>query len=313
MSDETQQITEQTCEVVCAPANEGRIPPEFVIITGLSGAGKTQAIHCLEDMGFYCVDNLPPALIPQFAELCAHSQGHVPRVAVVTDIRGGYFFQDLYDVVLSLRSLEYKPRLVFLEASEETLVRRFKETRRRHPLASRHRTLLESIRLERKKMQALRAGADKVIDTTATNPNSLKEEISALFSDKARSSQMLVNVLSFGYKFGIPVDADLLFDVRFLRNPHYVPELQPLTGADPAVRDYVLEDPDAHVYLDKIKDMLLFLLPRYSNEGRSYLTVGIGCTGGHHRSVVFACLLADYLREQGYEIVLDHRDLKKVR
>ncbi|MHB9133547.1 MAG: RNase adapter RapZ [Armatimonadota bacterium] len=293
------------------PPGDGKNTQDFVIITGLSGAGKTQAVHCLEDMGFYCVDNMPPALIPHFAELCAHSQGHVVRVAVVTDIRGGYFFQNLSEVVQALRTLGFMPRLLFLEASEEMLVRRFKETRRRHPLATRHRTLLESIRLERKKMQELRANADKVIDTTNTDTRTLKDEIAALFSEKSRASQMLVNVLSFGYKNGAPMDADLLFDVRFLRNPHYLPEMQPLTGADPAVEAYVMEDPAAKVYLEKIVDMLVFSLPRYGAEGKSYLTVGIGCTGGHHRSVVFARLIADCLREQNYEVVLEHRDLKK--
>lgn len=284
---------------------------EFVIITGLSGAGKTQAVHCLEDQGFYCVDNMPPALIPQFAELCAHSRGRVSRVAVVMDIRGGFFFQNLTGVVETLRDLGFKTRLLFLEATEEVLVRRFKETRRRHPLATRHRTLLESIHHEQKQMQELRAMADKVIDTSNTDARTLREEIAALFSERTRHNQMLINVLSFGYKFGVPTDADLVFDVRFLRNPHYVPELQPLTGAEPAVEAYVLADADACTYLAKLKDLLTFSLPRYGAEGKSYLTVAIGCTGGHHRSVVFARLLAEYLREQAYEIVLEHRDWKK--
>jgi len=286
-------------------------PQDFVIITGLSGAGKTQAVHCLEDMNFYCVDNMPPTLVPQFAELCLHSHGRVSRVAVVMDIRGGFFFQQLPEVVQTLRTLGFMPRLIFLEATEETLVRRFKETRRRHPLATRHRTLLESIRLERKQMQELRASADKVIDTTETNAKSLKQEIAALFSENVRPHQMLVNVLSFGYKHGVPLDADLMFDVRFLRNPHYIPTLQPLTGADPAIESYVLEDPAAQPYLEKLKDILAFSLPRYGDEGKSYLTVAIGCTGGHHRSVVYARLLADFLRSEGYEVVLEHRDLKK--
>jgi UPF0042 nucleotide-binding protein len=178
-------------------------PQEFVIVTGLSGAGKTQAVHCLEDLGFYCVDNMPPALLPQFATLCAHSQGRVSRLAVVMDIRGGHFFSELAGVIEDVRALGFKPRLVFLEASEEALLRRFKETRRRHPLATRHRTLLDSIRLERKQMQELRASADKVIDTTDTDAKTLKEEIAALFSQRKQSGQMLVNVLSFGYKHGI--------------------------------------------------------------------------------------------------------------
>lgn len=286
-------------------------PQDFIIVTGLSGAGKTQAVHCLEDMSFYCVDNMPPALVPQFAELCAHSQGRVSRVAVVMDIRGGYFFQDLSEVVESLRQLAFKPRLIFLEATEEMLVRRFKETRRRHPLATRHRTLLDSIRLERKQLQELRASADKIIDTTGMGSKALKAEIASLFSERDGSSGMMVNLISFGYKHGVPLDADLMFDVRFLRNPHYVPELQPLTGADPAIEAYVMDDPAAPEYLEKLKDLLRFSLPRYGDEGKSYLGVAVGCTGGHHRSVVFARLLADFLREQGYEVVLEHRDLKR--
>jgi UPF0042 nucleotide-binding protein len=283
----------------------------LVIITGLSGAGKSQAVHCLEDMGYYCVDNMPPALVPQFAELCAHSQGRVSRLAVVMDIRGGYFFADLLGVIHTLRAQGFTPRLIFLESTEETLVRRFKATRRRHPLATRHRSLLDSIRLERKQMQELRENADKVIDTTDTDPKALKNEITSLFNEQRQPGQFLVNVISFGYKFGVPLDADLLFDVRFLRNPHYVPELQPLTGVDPAIEAYVMADPTASAYLEKLEDLLLFSLPRYGAEGKSYLTVGIGCTGGRHRSVVFARLIGDFLRAHGYESVLEHRDFKK--
>ncbi len=293
------------------PEHERKTPMDFIIVTGLSGAGKTLAVHGLEDMGFFCVDNMPPALLPQFAELCAHSQGRISRIAVVMDVRGGHFFQTLAEMVQTLRALSFTPKLIFLEAQEATLVRRFKETRRRHPLATRHRTLLESIRLERKQLQDLRASADKVIDTTEMGPKSLKDEIAMLFSEREQPGRMLVNVLSFGYKHGVPSDADLMFDVRFLRNPHYVPELQPFTGADAAVEEYVLADPDAQPYLEKLKDLLLFSLPRYSDEGKSYLTVAVGCTGGRHRSVVFARLLADFLRQQGYEVVLEHRDWKR--
>jgi UPF0042 nucleotide-binding protein len=284
---------------------------EFVIVTGLSGAGKTHAIHGLEDMGFYCVDNMPPALLPQFAELCAHSQGRVPRVAVVMDIRGGHFFQSTAAEVLNLRTLGFRPRLLFLEAAEETLVRRFKETRRRHPLATRHRSLIDSIRLEVRQLAELRAAADKVIDTTDTNPRTLRDEIAALLSDTVTTGQMTVNVLSFGYKYGVPMDADLMFDVRFLRNPHYVHELQALTGADPSIEAYVMADPDAAPFLARLQELLIFTLPRYKEEGKSFLTVAVGCTGGRHRSVVFARLISDHLRENGYDVVLEHRDWKK--
>lgn len=288
-----------------------KVPMDFIIITGLSGAGKTQATHGLEDMGFYCVDNMPPTLLPQFAELCAHSQGRIARIAVVMDVRGGLFFETLPETVQILRKLGFTPKLVFLEAQEAMLVRRFKETRRRHPLATRHRTLLDSIRLERKQLQDLRAVADKVIDTTDMGSKTLKDDIVMLFSEREQPGRMLVNVLSFGYKYGVPSDADLVFDIRFLRNPHYVAELQPLTGADIAVEEYVLDDPSARTYLDKVQDLLAFSLPRYNEEGKSYLTVALGCTGGRHRSVVFARLLATFLREQGYEVVLEHRDWKR--
>lgn len=291
--------------------DKDKLPQDFVIITGLSGAGKTQAIHCLEDMGFYCVDNMPPALVPQFAELCAHSQGRVSRVAVGMDIRGGYFFANIAEVVRTLHALGFNPRLIFLESSEEMLLRRFKETRRRHPLATRHRTLLESIRLERKQMLEIRAVADKVIDTTDTVTKTLKDEIAALFSDRVPSGRMLVNVLSFGYKHGVPVDSDLVFDVRFMRNPHYQAHLQPLTGVDAAVEEYVMQDPGAAVFLEKVRDLLVYTLPLYNEEGKSYLTVAIGCTGGRHRSVVIARQLAQFMSEQGYEVVLEHRDMKR--
>lgn len=288
-----------------------RRPLEFMIITGMSGAGKTQAVHCLEDLGFFCVDNMPPALVPQFADLVSRAQGPIPRVAVVTDIRGGQFLQRLPEVVQTLRGLQLVPRLLFLEASDEAILRRFKATRRRHPLATRHRTLLDSIRLERKKLQDLRACADKILDTSSLHVRQLKDEITALVHAPAGTGRMVVNVISFGYKHGVPTDADLLFDVRFLRNPHYVPELQPQTGLDAAIVEYVMADPAAPVYLEKLQDLLHFSLPRYGDEGKAYLTVGIGCTGGHHRSVTFARLMGDFLRTEGYDVVIEHRDIKK--
>lgn len=284
---------------------------DIIIITGLSGAGKSLAIQCLEDLDYYCVDNMPPALLPQFSELCLHSQGKISRLAVVMDIRGGYFMQDLSGVISKIRQLDVCPRLIFLEASEEVLLRRFKTTRRRHPLTTRHRTLLESIRMERRQMQEIRALADKIIDTSQTDAKALKHELSTLFSTGAESGQLVINVYSFGFKYGVPLDADLVFDVRFLRNPYYDTELRQLNGNNSAIEEYVMADPAAAEYLEKLSDMLLFTLPRYGDEGKSYLTVGIGCTGGHHRSVVFARLLADRLRENNYLVVLDHRDIDK--
>ncbi len=284
---------------------------DFIIVTGMSGAGKTQVIHVLEDMGFYCVDNLPPMLLLQFADLCARTNSQVSRVAAVIDIRGERFTENFADQVNTLKQYGFTPRLIFLESSEEILVRRFKETRRRHPLAGRHRSLLESIRLERKHLESLREIADKVIDTSDNSTRGLKDEIISLIDDGKTCTGMLVNVLSFGFKYGLPTDSDLVFDVRFLKNPHYIPELREHTGIEKEVEDYVMTDPDAPLFLEKLKDFIDFTVPRYSCEGKSYLTIAIGCTGGRHRSVMYARKIAEHITSSGYRVVLEHRDWKK--
>ena len=281
---------------------------QFVIVTGLSGAGKSQAMRCFEDLGFFCVDNLPPTLIPKFAELWGHSDGRVRQVALVTDIRGGEFFHDLLSSLEELHQIGFSYRILFLDASEEVLVQRFKASRRRHPLAGRN--LLESIRRERRLLEQIKERADKVMDTSALPVRELKEELAALFVERP-TTKMLVSVISFGYKFGVPLDADLVFDLRFLRNPHYVPEFQGRSGRDPEVARFVMEDPVTQKFLRRVYSLLDFALPHHVREGKSYLTIALGCTGGRHRSVVIASELVRHLRERGHQVIVEHRDIRR--
>lgn len=291
-----------------SPVREAK--PRFVILTGLSGAGKTEAVRCLEDLGFFCVDNLPPALIPKFAELCAHSNGRVAQAALVMDVRGGAFFNDLQASLDELQRMGFDYRILFLEASEDALVGRFKESRRRHPLAEETGSLHESIEEERLRLGDVRARADKVIDTSRLPVQELKQEVASLFGSE--SQDLLISMVSFGFKYGIPTDADFVFDVRFLRNPHYVEALRPLTGADPAAAEYVLADGRTRQLLAHIEGLLAFCLPQQREEGKAYVTLGIGCTGGRHRAVTIAEELRKSLRAQGYRVVLEHRDIPKV-
>jgi UPF0042 nucleotide-binding protein len=283
---------------------------ELVIVTGLSGAGKSEAIRAFEDMGFFCVDNLPPALVTKFAELCAHSDGKVSRAAVVIDARGGAFFDDLAASLVELERMGFDYRILFLAASDETLVRRYKETRRRHPLAGGNRTLLDSIREERKLLAGLQERADKVIDTSDLPVQQFKEEVASLFTER-RTGEMVITIVSFGYKFGIPLDADLVFDLRFLPNPHWVDELRSLAGTDEPVRDFVLASAGAQEFMEHMFEFLDFALPRYAREGKSYLTIALGCTGGRHRSVVVAQEAAVRLGARGYRALVEHRDIAK--
>lgn len=284
---------------------------QFVIVTGLSGAGKSQAIKCFEDLGFFCVDNLPPTLIPKFAELCAHSDGKVRRIALVVDVRSGELFNDLQAALQELRDMGFGYKVLFLDASQDALINRFKTTRRRHPLAARHRTLIDSIQAERRRLEDIKERADKVIDTSTLAVRELKEEIAGLFVRGAETDKMLVSVVSFGYKFGVPVDSDLVFDVRFLVNPHYVSEFQHRTGADREVIDFIMADPGSGRFLRRLFGFIDACLPLYAKEGKSYLTIAIGCTGGRHRSVTISDMLADHLRERGCEAIVDHRDVKR--
>lgn len=282
-------------------------PPAFTLITGLSGAGRSEAAKCFEDLGYFVVDNLPPGLIEKMAELVGASGGP-QRVAIVADVRGGVFFKDLMGGLEALRRRRIPYRILFLEASDEALVKRFGETRRRHPLASAD-TRAEGIERERAIMQGLRGEADLIIDTSDMTPHDLRERIRDLFSKAPPEAALQVAVLSFGYKYGVPRDADVVLDVRFLPNPYWVDWLRPLGGDEPPVRRYVTGQPEYAEFLSRLVALLDFLLPGYLAEGKSYLTVAVGCTGGRHRSVVVADELVAYFREKGMSVTLDHRDL----
>lgn len=284
---------------------------EFVVVTGLSGAGKTQAMHSMEDIGFFCVDNLPPALIPVFYDLCLKSESAMDRVAVVTDTRGGELFKSFFTAMESLKMEDKSYRILFLDASDGILVRRFKETRRKHPLSDDLGGSLEqAVRLERETLRPVRESADFVIDTASLSPAQLKGRIAELFLTSA-SDSLAVHCISFGFKFGIPMEADLVLDVRCLPNPFYDQQLRPKTGLDPAVRDYVMENEETRGFLSRYTALLDYLLPLYAKEGKSQLVVAMGCTGGHHRSVALAQYTCDYLCGKGVKASVTHRDIQR--
>jgi RNase adapter protein RapZ len=281
--------------------------PEFLIITGMSGAGRSQAAATLEDLGWFVIDNLPTALVTTVAELVAAPDSTTDQVVLVVGRRAEQF-DELTAAVGQLRSSGSKVRILFLEASDEVLVRRFEGTRRRHPFATEGVT--EAIALERRRLEPIRALADVVVDTTDLNVNQLRERLIDLFTaDQAEPMQ--ISLMSFGFQYGLPLDVDTVFDVRFLPNPHWIEELRPQSGLDAPVRDYVLEQPDAVAFLGRLDDLLGFLLPAYVREGKSYLTVAIGCTGGRHRSVALVEELESRVRARGYEPLVYHRDLKR--
>jgi UPF0042 nucleotide-binding protein len=282
----------------------------FVVITGLSGAGKSYAIKSFEDMGFFCVDNLPTTLIPTFADLIARSGQTSRRVALGVDVREGEYLSHLLDTIRELRARGHAVEVLFLEASEEALVRRYHETRRRHPLAV-EGNVLEGIRTERKALSNLREIADRIVDTSGLTVHALKERLVELYvAPKARLG-LTTSLVSFGFKHGVPFDADLVFDVRFLPNPHFVPALRALDGRDGRVREFIMKDAEAQEMLDHLKAFMKFLLPRYEREGKAYLTVAIGCTGGRHRSVTLAEELKRFLDDLGYAPSMVHRDLER--
>jgi len=284
---------------------------EFVVLTGLSGAGKTQAMHSMEDIGFFCVDNLPPALIPVFYDLCAKSESAMGRVAVVSDTRGGELFKSFFTAMENLKMGNKPYKILFLDASDGVLVRRFKETRRKHPLFDDLAGSLEqAVRLERDMLGPVKENSDFVIDTTGVSPAQLKGRIAELFLASA-SDSMSVHCISFGFKFGIPMEADLVMDVRCLPNPFYDPELRPKTGLDPDVRDYVMENEETRGFVTRYTALLDYLLPLYEKEGKSQLVVAVGCTGGHHRSVALAQYTCDYLDGKGVKASVTHRDMLK--
>ena len=283
---------------------------DFIIVTGLSGAGKSRAVHALEDIGFYCMDNIPPKLIPAFYDLCMQAKDTLSRVAVVTDIRGGGMFSSLLDTLEELRIAEKTYKILFLDASNTVLINRFKETRRRHPLCEASTGLEQAVKLEREILRPVRELADYVIDTSLLSPAQLKERLSTLFLGDVTSA-LQIHCMSFGFKFGMATEADLVFDVRCLPNPYYIDELRHQTGLDAPVRDYVLKWGQTKGFVTRLLDLLDYMIPLYWDEGKSQLVVAIGCTGGHHRSVTIAQLLYEHLIEKGYRASVNHRDIQK--
>jgi UPF0042 nucleotide-binding protein len=282
-----------------------------LIITGLSGAGKTQTINCLEDMDYYCVDNMPPALLRKFIELSLQSEGKIDKVALVIDVRGGDFFHNLSQSLHELEETHLPYEILFLEASDEVLVRRFKESRRRHPLAPGGR-LLDAIKMERNILEELRGRANIILDTSDTSPRQLKEKLTELYSERLTGS-FSINVVSFGYKLGIPLDCDIMMDVRFLPNPFYDPVMTKQTGEDEEVIRYVLGSDITKSFCRRFLNLLKFLIPHYIHEGKTNLAISIGCTGGQHRSVVLADYVGQQLKKQGYNVIVRHRDIAKYR
>ena len=284
--------------------------PQVVILTGVSGSGKSTALRALEDAGFYCVDNLPIVFLEKLLELSGHTAGEVSRIALVVDAREGRFLGDAPRVIQEVRQKGNDVQVLFLDASDDSLVRRYSETRRRHPLAGEGGTVPDGIAAERRALADLKTIADEVIDTTTLNVHELKRLVSRRFV-AGGGARLGVTVVSFGFRFGIPTHADMVLDVRFLPNPYFIPELKPLPGTDPKVAGFVLGQPDAKAFLERLVELFGFLLPRYQTEGKSYLTIAIGCTGGKHRSVALAAALADRLEAGGQPIRLWHRDVEK--
>ena len=281
----------------------------FVIVSGMSGAGKSTALNMLEDMGFFCVDNLPVALLPSFGQIAFDRKVEVNQVAVTVDIRNGDQLQGLTNQLAVLYELGIKYEILFLDADEKTLVKRYKETRRTHPLAREDR-IETGIQRERTMVSFIREKADYIIDTTSLLTRELKQELEKIYVNEEHYSNFIVTILSFGFKYGIPADADLVFDVRFLPNPYYDPELRPMTGNDLAIQQYVTRSGDARIFLDKLEDMLGFLIPHYIDEGKYHLVIGIGCTGGKHRSVTIANGIYKRLKNLPYSVRIEHRDIE---
>lgn len=283
---------------------------EFLIITGMSGAGKSLCVKYFEDIGYFCVDNLPPSLIPKFAEICLQGQNRMEKIALIMDIRGGSMFLELFPALESLAAYGISYKILFLEAQDNVLIKRFKETRRMHPLSPEGR-ILDGIREERRILQAVKEKADYIIDTSNLTPRQLKQEILNLFVEGRPFSGLIINVVSFGFKYGVPIDCDLVFDVRFIPNPYYIDSLKKLTGNEKEVSDYVMSFRESTVFLSKLVDMLDFLIPLYVKEGKNQLVIGIGCTGGKHRSVTIANHLYEILKAKNSSVTLEHRDIEK--
>ena len=284
---------------------------DFIIVTGMSGAGKSKASSFLEDMGFYVVDNMPLPLLPKFAELCMAAPGRYERVALVTDIRGGQAFEGLFDALDALDRMGCGHKILFVEAGVDTIIKRYKETRRKHPLSESLPSLDAAVRQERTVLLPVRQRADYVIDTTALSTAKLRGELLRLFGGGAERPAMSVNVVSFGFKYGIPIEADLVLDVRFLPNPSYIAELRGQTGLDDGVYSFVFGYQQTLDFMEHLEGLMGFLLPQYVEEGKTVLVVAVGCTGGRHRSVAITRALAEFIRRKGYQAVENHRDMTR--
>jgi RNase adapter protein RapZ len=290
------------------PPRDGHRRGELVIITGMSGSGKASVLKAFEDLGYYCVDNLPVGLIPHFAGLIGQSS-EIERTALVVDVREGRQLEELPSIVKSVKKI-IATKMIFLEASDSVLLRRYSETRRPHPLGI-DSPVKSSLTAERRHLRHIRSMADLVIDTSKFNVHELRAHIIELFHKKEKGRNILVSCVSFGFKHGVPDDADLVFDVRFLPNPHFVPEFRPLTGRHPKVAKYIRSFPQTEEFIQRISELLVYLLPHYIHEGKSYLTISFGCTGGQHRSVMIAEDVAKRLRKSGYRVKVAHRDSPK--
>jgi UPF0042 nucleotide-binding protein len=282
---------------------------DVTIVTGMSGAGRSEAADVLEDLGFFVIDNLPPALITKVAEL-GRGVEETQRFALVIDVRAGEFVEVLQSALAELRTMGARTRVLFLDAADDVLVRRYEATRRKHPLGAEER-VSDGIVRERQLLEELKGQADVVLDTSELNVHELRDRLRVLFDAEQMAGTLQTSVVSFGYKHGLPIDVDLVFDCRFLPNPHWVDDLRPLTGNDPAVRNYVLTQPDAGRFLDELERLFALLLPAYVKEGKAYLSIGVGCTGGRHRSVVIAQELADRLGQLGFTSRVHHRDVER--
>ena len=283
---------------------------DFLIITGMSGAGKSSAIKALEDMGYYCVDNMPPALLSAFGSVLTSSSGKIDKIALVIDLRSGDMFGQLFDSLDELSKNEIKYNILFLDANDSSLVRRYKQNRRNHPLSS-GGELLDSIKKEREILADVRSRAKFIIDTSRLSPAEFKDELAKIFTDNVSYKGIVIEVMSFGFKHGLPIDVDLVFDVRFLPNPYYIDDLREKTGLDKEVSDYVHSFSQTSTFLDKLTDMLDFLMDYYIEEGKSQLVIAVGCTGGKHRSVAIAESVSKFLTDNKYRVITTHRDRTK--
>lgn len=297
------------------PQQESHLEPlspfSVLILTGLSGSGKSTVLRALEDIGYFCVDNLPLSLLPAFLQMQSTAVQHGRKIALVMDVRTEGFLNNYAEVFSQLETKGYHLHIIFLEADEATLLRRFSQTRRQHPLAD-HDTILEALRLERTSLTGLRQLAHRVIDSSHYNPHQLRELIKDEYSELLPRQRMRIHLISFAYKKGIPPEADLVLDVRFLPNPYFVDQLQPLTGENPEVRKYVMDKPETQTYLEHLFTFVDFLLPRFQEEGKTHLTLALGCTGGQHRSVVIANALGLHLSQNNYPFTLTHRDMPRI-